>query len=426
MNSFFNRTKALTVLALSAGVAFAAPTIEIGTWGNFCTGAVSHTFDDNTPGQLSKAQPEFDAKGFHMTLFTVTTAAAGNGPNWDGLKAAFAKGHEIGSHSDNHGNPMPASECASSQSTIKSKIPGEKCITIAYPNCKNPGKSTVLNSYVAGRNCSGSDNSKSPGDFSEINAKGFGAGQGNYPNTASDLNKFASDAATGGKWGVYMHHGVGSGEHSWASTDVQAIKDHISYLDKNRNTIWCETFGNVARYIRERDAAKVTVTSSDDKSIKCTLTDNLPDATYDYPLSLRCELPSGWTNPTVTQNGKTMKDTIVTANSKSYLMFQAIPDGGEIVLSATTTAIKEQRKILETGKMVLIDNNSLSINSHQFSSSNIAVSIVDLRGKVIANYTLNNSESSVALPSKKLRNEAFFIKVSDGRKTYTEKVTPQL
>jgi hypothetical protein len=41
-------------------------------------------------------------------------------------------------------------------------------------------------------------------------------------------------------------------------------------------------------------------------------------------------------------------------------------------------------------------------------------------------YTLDNSESSVALPLNKLINEAFIVKVSDGVKTYTEKVTPQL
>ena len=76
--------------------------------------------------------------------------------------------------------------------------------------------------------------------------------------------------------------------------------------------------------------------------------------------------------------------------------------------------------------MLLIYNNILSVYSHQFSGSNIDVSLLGLNGKVIAKYTLSNSESSVALPSKKLGNETYFVKVSDGRKTYTEKVTPQL
>ncbi|NLD92490.1 MAG: hypothetical protein GX639_07450, partial [Fibrobacter sp.] len=170
----------------------------------------------------------------------------------------------------------------------------------------------------------------------------------------------------------------------------------------------------------------VSVTSSDDKSIKLTLKDNLDDEIYNYPLSLRTEMPAGWTKPTVTQNGKAVKDTVVTVNSKSYIMFQAVPDAGEIVLSDNATSIKEQSKIFKAGKMVLIDNNILSVNSHQFSGSNIDVSLLGLNGKVIAKYTLSNSESSVALPSKKLGNETYFVKVSDGRKTYTEKVTPQL
>src|SRR5690554_8232597 len=67
---------------------------EVGTWGNFCDGAISHTFDDNTAGQISSAQPLFDEKGFKMTFFICT----GWGADWDNLKKAFEKGHEIGSH----------------------------------------------------------------------------------------------------------------------------------------------------------------------------------------------------------------------------------------------------------------------------------------------------------------------------------------
>jgi hypothetical protein len=48
------------------------PSFEVGTWGNFCRGAFTHTFDDNTPNQTKIAQPLFDARGFHITLFAIT------------------------------------------------------------------------------------------------------------------------------------------------------------------------------------------------------------------------------------------------------------------------------------------------------------------------------------------------------------------
>jgi hypothetical protein len=421
MTSLFTRAKTLTVLAFSAGVAFAAPTIEIGTWGDFASGAVSHTFDDNMNTDPSKEEQKiYDQYGFHMTCFVQTGSV-----NWNNAKATFAKGHEIGNHTVSHTSDVSGMNDA--QKAIKQNVPGEKCISIAYPNCNTPGDAEVLKTHVAGRNCDGKTASKSPSNFAQISSAMFGSGQGNYANDATSLNNFANQAASSQGWSVYTFHGIGTQTHSWATISMDAIKGHLSYLNTNRSKVWVETFGNVARYIKERDGAKVTVTSSDDKSIKLTLTDNQQDNTiFNYPLSLRCEMPAGWTKPSVTQNGKEVKDTIVTVNSKSYIMFQAVPDGGEIVLSATTTSIKEQRKLLETGKMISIDKNKLTINSAQFTGSNIAVSLIALTGKVIAQYTLNNSESGIALPSKKLGNETFFVKVSDGKKTYTEKVTSQL
>lgn len=424
MISFFNRTKALTVLALSAGVAFAAPTIEIGTWGDFCKGALSFTFDDYPTSGATRianiGREAFDAKKFHMTMFVTTTGQTTN--SWKELNTCFANGHEVGSHNYNH--DASADNLLKSQTTVKANVRGEMCISFAYPNGTNIA--AAANYFVVARDAGGSLNGKTP-SFMHIGCTGFGSGQGNYKNDANSMNSFAESATTGnGSWAVEMHHGIGADSHGWATTNLDEVKKHLEYLDTKRSTIWVETFGNVARYIKERDAAKITATSPDDKTIKITLTDNLTDSIYNYPLSLRCEMPSGWTNPTVTQNSKTMKSSVVTVNSKSYLMFQAVPDIGEIVLNATATSIKEQRKILETGKKVLIDKNMLSVNSLQFSGKNIRVSLFDLRGKAIAKYTLDNSESSVALPLNKLRNEAFIVKVSDGVKTYTEKVTPQL
>ena len=91
------------------------------------------------------------------------------------------------------------------------------------------------------------------------------------------LNSFADEAANKNGWGVYCHHGIGSDGHSWAVTNLNAMKEHLNYLDRNRDKIWCETFGNVARYIKERDAASLTVESSEPNQIKVKLTDNLPD-----------------------------------------------------------------------------------------------------------------------------------------------------
>jgi peptidoglycan/xylan/chitin deacetylase (PgdA/CDA1 family) len=101
-----------------------ASDFQIGTWANFCQGAVSHTFDDNTTHQTDSGQALFDAKGFHMTLFTVTGAMS---PNWTRLKAAFTKGHEIASHSVTHPGTMPDAECPTSHRQRSDRMSRARC-----------------------------------------------------------------------------------------------------------------------------------------------------------------------------------------------------------------------------------------------------------------------------------------------------------
>jgi oligosaccharide reducing-end xylanase len=129
-----------------------------------------------------------------------------------------------------------------------------------------------------------------------------------------------------------MHHGIGSDSHLWAVTSLAAINTHLTYLYNNRDKFWVETFGNVARYIRERDTASVNTLTTTDTSITLQVTDNLADSIFNYPLSIRREVPDDWTGTTTTQNGMVVTDTIVTVSAKRCIMFKATPDAGEVVI----------------------------------------------------------------------------------------------
>jgi len=409
-------------LIFSSSAAVETP-FEIGTWGNFCKGAISHTFDDyptsSTNQQVASGQAAFDEKGFHMTLFVLPSACSDG--NWNSLKAAFAKGHEVASHNNEHNSN--ASGLVPSQRTIKSKVPGEMCVSIAYPNCNTPGDAQVLQTYIAGRNCDGQVNPKTPRNFAQIFSKMFGTCSG-CPNDANGLNSYADQAANNNGWAVTCNHGIGSDGHSWAVTNLDAMKQHLSYLDKNRDKIWCETFGNVARYIKERDAASLTVESSTQNSIKVKLTDNLPDSIYNYPLSIRRELPQGWTEVLVTQDGKEVKDTILRVNSKDYVMFNAVPDGGDILIQSGTM-VRNHASASVTGKTVLLNKSGISIDASQFSGSTIAVSLFDLKGKLFARYSLNRNSSTFTIPVSALTSSAFVVKVTDGNTTVVTRCLAQ-
>lgn len=395
---------------------------EVGTWAHFCKGAVTHTFDDNTQGQTTIAQPLFDAKNFHMTLFTVTGSM---NPLWSNLKNAFAKGHEIASHSVTHPGTMSDAECPTSQKTIKQQIAGEMCVTIAYPNCNIPTTQTELKkSYIGGRICNGQIVNKSPSDFYRIGSIISGSAG---INTVDALNSKANDAVSQNGWCVYLHHGVGNDGHGYSNTPTSVFQGNLDYLDQNRDKIWTESFGNVIRYIKERDAVSLSIKSSDNSSIVVTITDNLPDSIFNYPLSFRRPLPTNWTDPVITQKGVAVKDTIVTVNNSKYVMFEAVPDGGDVEIRSQAVAVLSYDSPLSGRSAVLAQRNaSLLIDHRQFSSTELSVTFFTVTGRTIAQYNLSNGESRIALPLTKMNRSACIVTITGSGKTFTKTFIPPM
>lgn len=416
--NYFYFISIMIVVALFSSI-FAAidPPYEVGTWANFCEAAVSHTFDDNTTGQTTVAQPLFNEKGFHMTLFTVTGSM---NPNWTNLKEAFKNGHEIGSHSVTHAQTMPDAECPTSQKTIREKVPGEMCITIAYPNCNIPNPQTELKQcYIAGRVCDGQIVNKTPTDFYRIGA--IMAGSAGI-NTADGFNSKTNEAVSKKGWLVWCHHGVGNDNHGYSNTNVDALKGNLNYLDQNRHKVWTESFGNVARYIKEREAVSIKQKDSSENSFTISVTDNLPDSIYNYPLSIRRPIPAGWTKVVVKQDGVAMKDTIVTVNNKNYIMFRAVPDKGDVVISKDGESSLRNR----------LTNNSLLKSTFKWNGNYLniecnmdaVIKIFDCQGKFIGLYNLVAGNSKIYIESN--ISKALILKITSKNFSYHKVVVPQL
>jgi hypothetical protein len=156
------KTQLLTIGALALSL-LTASAQEIATWAGWKKAAVTYTFDD-APNEWQShnwAATEMNKYGFPGTFYIVT-----NWGNFSNYQTLASKGHEIGSHTVSHsGN---SSELASSQNAINSTISGQKCITIAYPNCNVIAN--TLQYYIGGRICGGQTNSKSPNDFSRLDS----------------------------------------------------------------------------------------------------------------------------------------------------------------------------------------------------------------------------------------------------------------
>lgn len=308
-------------------------TYEVATWQGFRTAAVSYTFDDNCPNQLPVAIPLFNEFGFRTTMFVPSDWIK----DWSGLQTAADKGHEIASHTVTHNNlgtltaAQQLIEFKNSQESINAHIKGHSCITIAYPYCVPGNDSLCASFYIAARHCQGYIEPKTPVDFMKISS--LTTGSVSSIQTVADFNSRVQKADSLNGWCVFLLHGIDN-DGGYSTTQSAVLRAHLSYVKEQDNTYWVATFGDVVRYIKERDAATIHELSNKPGAITLQLTDKLDNAVYNYPLTIRKALPKHWTSATVMQNGKKVEAKVTKRGALRYITFDVVPDNGNIILKA--------------------------------------------------------------------------------------------
>lgn len=333
---------------------------EIGTWQGFSDAAVTYTFDDLCANQIKVAVPMLDKLNFKATFYPIINQS----PDWKNLRLMAANGHEIGSHSVTH--PLTGikemeteeDELKNSRAEIEKQISDYKCNTIAYPMCIPGTVSLTSKYYIAGRNCQGQIESKTP-DFLNISSIALGS-ETSYESGQS-LNAKVNEAATDKGWCVFLVHGIDD-YGGYSSISSSALDSNLTYLSENKGRFWVSSFSNVVRYIKERDAVKVQELSAKDQIITLTVTDNLVDSVYNFPVTIRRVLPAGWKYASVSQKGTQLTSSIVTVGTTSYVMFDVVPDNGDITISkeaaSTNTFVGKNGALKRQGSKIVGANGN--------------------------------------------------------------------
>ncbi|MBN1997270.1 polysaccharide deacetylase family protein [candidate division KSB1 bacterium] len=314
------------------------PQYEIGTWHGFCNAAVSFTFDDGTPKQFTTAVPLFNEFGFNLTLYIVTRSAGMGLPNWNTLQQAADNGHEIGAHTLTHtsfadlSDSLEMVELRDCRQDIDSHITGHRCVTMACPYCVTGNKTICASYYIGARICSGQIEPSTPRDFMAISS--IVCGTEGSVKTSDHFISRASSAIKSKGWCVYLLHGVDN-DGGWSPVTSDVLRETLQHLHENRNDYWVDSFGNVVRYIEERNAVSVTEISMQDSSIIIQVTDSLDNEIFNYPISIRRSMPENWAAGTVTQDGEPVDTKMVDENGIRYVQFDAIPDNGDVVIWRT-------------------------------------------------------------------------------------------
>ncbi len=362
---------------------------EVGTWPGFASGAVSFTFDDNCANQLAVALPMFNEYGFKMTFFTVINW----GPNWAALQQAASEGHEIASHTLSHPSlgtlsySQQETELKNSQEDIDSRIAGQECLTIAYPNCVEGDTSLCGKYYIAGRGCSGQVEPGTPKDFLNISSIICGS-QGSVQTTQNFIDKMVAAERMNG-WTVFLIHAI-DGDNGYSPTKSGAIQGALDYLNTNRDKLRESSFVNAVRYIRERNNVSVKEISGDDTLIALEVTQTLNDSIYNYPVTVRRVLPPDWDSVSVFQNGNEINSGITELNSGKYVVFDAVPDGGEIRLKKNSITKISGNTAQRTSSPYLMQNypnpfNPVTKIDYQIPGSCfVTLKVYDILGREIS------------------------------------------
>lgn len=334
-------------LALLSTSVLIAQTVEIADWQGNASGAVSLTFDDSLGGHWSHADPIMTAAGVRGTFFVITGSV-----DWNGARAAALNGHEIGSHStvdatlkdDVHAGTKMQQSHDTIETEIGSAIPGYQCHTIAWPygdrRLDTINDPTYQDLYVSARNAGNpllAGNSYNASDTTTWWKYGEGTYGLDHYFVVGDALMLSSTTLTTFEaqldlveaqngWTVFTYHGIETG--GYENISAADFTAQVSALATRNESLFVAPYGEVVRYIRQRDEAAASIVNNDGTTLTLSLTDSLDDSIFNVPLTLMLDAPVGWSDVTAQQSGLPVKAWV----TDGKILVNAVPDSGSITI----------------------------------------------------------------------------------------------
>jgi hypothetical protein len=280
----------------------AAGGLKVLDWAGF-KGAVSYTFDDNTPSQL----PDYSmlkATGAHFTWFVVGSWLGSNSSTISGYKNTIADGQELANHTYSHQSSGSASDLMMNESFIMTNF-GVNANSMAAPNCDQSWSTVAPNVLFQNRGpCSNSAATVSPRDSTSAFLL-----PAYLPDTGASASTL-SGTYQSGKWRIFVIHGFDSQNGTYQPVPIANVVTAMQ--SAVTGGYWTEGITNVGAYWQGQKLIPTTATTS--------ATWTLP-AKFPKSMCLRVTTTGG----TVTQKGAT-----VPWNDHGY--YEISLDAGEVTV----------------------------------------------------------------------------------------------
>ena len=320
---------------------------------------VTITLDDGIKNTLNKCNNWFAEYGLKGTSVLPSqdvdteAEAASYRPYYD-------KGYiDVASHSHtekNLGTNPPKNEeerlleLRDSRDILREML-GQEVLTFAPSNnALDPTSQDVVGEYYwAVRQGKRGYNSISPEEGDAVGAWNNLMVQGahnpqNRDGKACSLNVVLDEAIEEPTWLIEMYHSIEIKDQGTLPVTDSVASSHFKKMGEmqDQGLIWVATMDEATKYIRERQHTTIEDNATEtSRTVTLTMdTDFLPAETFDYPLTVRSQIPAEWAEEgkyiKVNQNGRIQAPEVRNADGGLYVYYDAYPNGGPITLESTT------------------------------------------------------------------------------------------
>lgn len=232
-----------------------------------------------------------------------------------------------------------ANEVIKSGEILRQIFPGHRVLTFAYPGISKLGnafgydkvyaeiRQLVAQHYVAGRGFTSSGYDvigDIEWDFTQCGTMS----DSNINGILANLDK----AGESQKLYVYLAHGVEDGaNHNITGENFELICQKVAALVES-GTVWNAHYEDAALYLREAEGAVLTI-SGDASEIRVSIEDSLDNEIYNYPLSVRVDIPDTFAAVKVVQGDNVSYAVAKSLGDRWIVDISVIPDGSDAVIT---------------------------------------------------------------------------------------------
>jgi hypothetical protein len=118
----------------------------------------------------------------------------------------------------------------------------------------------------------------------------------------------------------------------WQPRTTQDLETYFEFLKEKEEDVWIATFKDVTKYMRQRMNAEIK-DSGNGARITINLTHTLDKDLYNQDLTLKTYVSDDWNAAHIEQDGQSQNVQANTDDSGKFIMYQASPNKGPIVIS---------------------------------------------------------------------------------------------